>query len=171
MTEEEIRQDAIQRHILGGEPPKEICKSLNRSKQWLFKWLKRYKTGAADWYKEQSRTPKTSPSGISPEAKERIILTRQHLEASPYAQIGVSAIKWELKKLGLPFPSDRTINRVIKNEGLVKKNSLCSQGSRIPLFHRGPVLQQYPPDGSVGASLYQTRRQVLLDERYRSILP
>ena len=42
-------------------------------------------------------------------------------DASPSAQIGVSAIKWELKKLGLPFPADRTINQVIKSEGFVKK--------------------------------------------------
>jgi len=41
-------------------------------------------------------------------------------DASPYAQIGVSAIKWKLKKLGLPFPADRTINHVIKSEGHVK---------------------------------------------------
>jgi len=139
MSEEDIRQDAVQRHVMGGESPKTICKNVNRSKQWFFKWLKRYKMGAADWYKEQSRAPKTRPLEITPAAKERIILTRQHLEASPYAQIGVSAIKWELKKLGLPFPADRTINRVIKSEGLVKKNSLCSQGSRISLFYGGTV--------------------------------
>ena len=126
MSEEDVRKEAIQRHIIGGETPKVSCKSINRSKQWFFKWLKRYKTGAADWYHEHSRAPKTSPTEITPETRDRIILTRQHLEASPYAQIGVSAIKWELKKLGLPFPSDRTINRVVKDEGLVKKNSPTS---------------------------------------------
>ncbi len=154
MAEEDIRQEAVQRHVMGGESPKTICKSVNRSKQWFFKWLKRYRTGAADWYKEQSRAPKTSPLEITPAAKERIILTRQHLEASPYAQIGVSAIKWELKKLGLPFPADRTINRVIKSEGLVKKNSLCSQGRRISLLHGGPVQQQHSPDGFGGTALH-----------------
>ena len=46
-----------------------------------------------------------------------------HGEASPCAQIGVSAIKWELKKPGLPFPADRTINHVIKSEGLEKNGS------------------------------------------------
>lgn len=154
MAEEDIRQEAVQRHVMGSESPKTICESVNRSKQWFFKWLKRYKTGAVDWYKEQSRAPKTSLLEITPAAKERIILTRQHLEASPYAQIGVSAIKWELKKLGLPFPADRTINRVIKSEGFVKKNSLCSQGRRISLFHGGPVQQQYSPDGFGGAALH-----------------
>ncbi len=169
--EEEIRKTAIQRHIIGGESPKAIYKSLNRSKKWFFKWLNRYRSGAADWYKEESRAPKTSPSVIAHEARERIIVTRQHLEAEPYAQIGVSAIKWELKKLGIPFPSDSTINRVLKREGLVKKNSLCPQRGRVSLLQRGPGLQQYPPDGPCGAALHQRRRQVLLDERYRPILP
>jgi putative transposase len=137
MSEEDIRREAIQRHVIGGEAPRVVCKSINRSKQWFFKWLKRYKTGAADWYQEHSRAPKTSPTAITPETRDRIILTRQHLEASPYAQIGVSAIKWELKKLGTPFPSDRTIQRVVKDEGLVKKNSPTSAKElSIPISRR-----------------------------------
>lgn len=137
MSEEDVRKEAIQRHVIGGETPKIICKSINRSKQWFFKWLKRYKTGAADWYQEHSRAPKTSPMAITPETRDHIILTRQNLEAPPYAQIGVSAIKWELKKLGTPFPSDRTIHRVVKNEGLVKKNSPISvKELSIPISQR-----------------------------------
>lgn len=133
--EEELRQTAINRHIQGGESPKDVYTSLNRSKKWFFKWLIRYRSGAPDWFEDQSRAPKTKSSEIDEEAKEGILLTRQQLVDAPYAQIGVSAIKWELKKQGLPFPSDRTINRVLKRAGLVKKNSLCIQRGRIPLLH------------------------------------
>lgn len=153
--EEELRKIAISRHIQGGESPKDVYTSLNRSKRWFFKWLIRYRTGAPDWYKEQSRAPKTKPSEIDEKSKERILSTRQNLVDAPYAQIGVSAIKWELKKQGLPFPSDSTINRVLKREGLVKKNSLCAQRCRIPVLHRGLGMQQYPPDGLGGATLHQ----------------
>ncbi len=155
--EEELRQTAIKRHIQGGESPKDVYTSLNRSKQWFFKWLTRYQTGSPDWFKEQSRAPKTRPSETDEASKERILSTRQQLESAPYAQIGVSAIKWELKKQGLPFPSDSTINRVLKREGLVKKNSLCLQRGRIPLLHRGLGMQQYPSDGFGGAALHQKR--------------
>lgn len=134
--EEELRQTAINRHTQGGESPKDVYTSLNRSKKWFFKWLNRYKTGSADWYKEQSRAPKSRPSEIDQEARQLILSTRQKLVDSPYAQIGVSAIKWELKKQHLSFPSDSTINRILKREGLVKKNSLCSQGRRVSLFCR-----------------------------------
>ena len=124
--EEEIRKEAIER-FLKGEQPKSIYSTLHRSKKWFFKWLKRYKSGVAEWYKEQSRAPLRRPGRISDTQKQAIILTRNRLEAQSFAQTGVSAIKWELTKQGLSFPSDRTINRVLKREGLIKKNCLYSQ--------------------------------------------
>jgi putative transposase len=141
MMEEETRKEAIRRHVFGGEPPKSVYTSLNRSKKWFFKWLKRFKSGATEWYKEDSKAPKTRPVAISSEEREIIIATRTSLEAQPYAQIGVSAIKWELHKLGLQLRSDSTINRTIKREGLVKKNSIYSQRSRVSLLHGGSLLQ------------------------------
>ena len=91
--EEELRQTAISRHIQGGESPKDVYTSLNRSKKWFFQCLTRYRTGSPDWFKEQSRAPKTRPSEIDKESKDLILLTRQQLADAPYAQIGVSAIK------------------------------------------------------------------------------
>jgi hypothetical protein len=48
MAEEDIRQEAAQRHIPGGGSSKSICKNINRPRQWFFKWLQRYKTGVTD---------------------------------------------------------------------------------------------------------------------------
>ncbi len=125
--ETELRKKAIQRYVQG-EKPKAIYTDLKRSKKWFFKWLQRYQTGDEDWYKDQSRTPKNSPKRISGTDKQRIIEVRKKLESQLFAQTGASAIKWELSKSGFSFPSDRTINRVLKREGLVKKNFLRSQG-------------------------------------------
>jgi transposase len=127
--EEDLRKEAIRRHIWDGESPIAVYTSINRSKEWFFKWLKRYQSGAADWYKDRSKAPITRPIEISQQEKEIIIATRTRLESEPYNQVGVSAIKWELHKLGLSLRSDSTINRTLKREGLVKKNSLYSQGS------------------------------------------
>jgi len=126
--EEKIRQQAIHRH-LNGEKPKSIYESLGRSKKWFFKWLKRYQSGIPDWYKDQPKKPHRSPNRISETERQRIIQIRTQLEEETYGQYGVSAIKWELSKSGHRLPSDRTINRVIKQEGLVKKNCLRSQGN------------------------------------------
>ena len=118
--EQQLRKQAIRRYIKG-ESPKSIYTDLNRSKNWFFKWLKRYKSGNPDWYKGKSRAPKRMPSAISEVERQRIISVRSKLESQKFAQIGASAIKWELRKSGFEFPSDRTINRVLKREGLIKK--------------------------------------------------
>jgi putative transposase len=125
--EQEIRKQAIQRY-LNNEKPKAIYTDLNRSKFWFFKWLKRYQSGDPDWYKDKSRAPQTRPTTLSEIDKQRIISVRERLGSQTFAQTGASAIKWELSKSGFSFPSDRTINRVLKREGLVKKNFLCCQG-------------------------------------------
>ncbi|MFC1591755.1 helix-turn-helix domain-containing protein [Thermodesulfobacteriota bacterium] len=131
--EEQNRKQAIQRY-LQGEKPKPIYESLNRSKNWFFKWLKRYKTGSPDWYKEHSRAPIAGSEKIPEQQRQSIIQTRQNLEAQRFAQVGVSAIKWELSKQKLEFPSDSTINRGLKREGLVKKNCLYPQRGRVSVF-------------------------------------
>lgn len=133
--EQELRKKAIQRYRKG-ESPKSIYTSLKRSKYWLFKWLKRYQSGKPDWYKEKSRAPLKRPAEIDDTEKQRIISIRRKLESESFAQIGASAIKWELSKSDLEFPSDRTINRVLKREGLVKKNFLYTQRGRISVFYR-----------------------------------
>lgn len=126
--EQELRQKAIGRY-LKGEAPKQIYTDLNRSKNWFFKWLKRHQTGDINWYKDKSKAPINKPGKVSEVQKEQIISTRTRLESQKFAQTGVSAIKWELTKSGHDYPSDSTINRILKNEGLIKKNFLCSQGS------------------------------------------
>ena len=124
--EQDFRKRAINLYLKGVKP-KSIYSELNRSKNWFFKWLKRYQTGDPDWYKDKSKAPKRQPTAVSKVDRERIISVRTDLESQRFAQIGASAIKWELSKSGYGFPSDRTINRVLKKEGLVKKNFVYSQ--------------------------------------------
>ena len=125
--EQEIRKKAISRY-LQGEKPVSIYTDLNRSKYWFFKWLRRYQTGDPNWFKDKSRAPLIRPTQTREIEKQRIVSVRKRLDSERFAQIGASAIKWELRKSGYSFPSDRTINRVLKREGLIKKNFLCSQG-------------------------------------------
>ena len=124
--EQDLRKKAINLYLKGGSP-KSIYSEFNRSKFWFFKWLRRYQTGDPDWYKDKSSAPKRQPTAISEFDRERIISVRTRLDSQKFAQIGASAIKWELSKSGYGFPSDRTINRVLKREGLVKKNFVHSQ--------------------------------------------
>jgi len=124
--EEEKRKEAIKRY-LKGESPKAIYTDLKRSKKWFFKWLGRYQSGQKNWFKSQSRAPRKRPNQTAEVERQRIIEVRKRLEDQRYAQIGASAIKWELEKDGYGFPSDSTIHRVLKREGLIKKNRIRSQ--------------------------------------------
>ena len=125
--EQKLRKTAIERY-LKGEQAKSIYTDVKRSKNWFFKWLKRYKSGEPDWYKDHSKAPIKRPSEISKIERQRIISVRKHLESERFAQIGPSAIKWELSKSGYSLPSDSTITRVLKSQGLIKKKSVHSQG-------------------------------------------
>jgi len=131
--EQDLRKQAIQRY-LKGESPKTIYTDLNRSKNWFFKWLKRYRSGNTHWYEDHSRAPKRQPTALSEVQRRRIISTRRHLDSQQFAQIGPSAIKWELGKAGYSLPSDSTIKRVLKQEGLVKKTSYVPKGVEYPYF-------------------------------------
>ena len=125
--EQELRKTAVERY-LKGESPKTIYTDLKRSKNWFFKWLKRYNSGKPKWYLDNSRAPIKRPTEISKIEKQRIISVRRHLESQKFAQIGPSAIKWELSKSGYHLPSDSTIKRVLKSEGLIKK--------KLPMFQK-----------------------------------
>jgi putative transposase len=67
MGEDRLRQKrvrAIQR-LLPGEAPEAICASVNRSKSWLYKWLKHHLAGHADWNQRLSARPLRSPQKIA----------------------------------------------------------------------------------------------------------
>ncbi len=170
MQEQQLRKNAIERYLLG-ESPISIYTDLQRSKEWFFKWLKRYQTGYPLWYKDKSRAPKRQQKQVAEDEKQRIISTRRRLESQRFAQIGASAIKWELNKTGDIFPSDSTINRVLKREGLIKKNSLCSQRYRVPVFYRSNRYQQYSPGRSCRPQIHKRRRQILFVQCNRLIQP
>jgi len=121
-TERELRIKAIDRY-LKGESPKSIYTNVNRSKNWFFKWLKRYHSGKPGWYKERSTAPLRRPTRLSEIERKRIISIRQRLESEKFAPVGASAIKWELLRSGNRLRSDSTINRVLRREGIVKKTS------------------------------------------------
>lgn len=55
--DEQERIDAVNRYIKGDKPAN-ICREMNRSKKWLFKWVNRFKTGDEGWYRSRSKAPR-----------------------------------------------------------------------------------------------------------------
>ena len=118
--EEQARKTAIQLHN-DGIPPVEIYTRLDRSKRWFFKWLRRYRSGDAEWYKEHSRAPARVLNKTPESIEKSILMARNKLESSKYAQIGSLAIQWELKSMGIEPPPTWTIDRVLKRSDAVRE--------------------------------------------------
>jgi hypothetical protein len=169
MEEETLRKMAIEQH-LQDKSPHSIYREMGRSKYWFFKWLHRYQSGDTEWYKDKPKTPHRHPHETPPEMQNLVKNIRIQLEDS-YAQVGTSAIKWEFKKLGVTPPSDRTINRILKREGMVKKNSLYAQRTGLPLFYQPSGNQQHPSGRPSWTPIHQKRWAFLFAQCHGSSQP
>lgn len=132
-SKEHLRQEAVRRR-LSGESIGSIAAALKMTGRWVLKWLGRYDPTDAIWYEDRSRAPHRRPRQ-TPEVLEALIVSiRQDLEARRHAQTGAGSILWTLAKLDYrPLPSTRTVNRVLKRQGLVKqRTSYTPKGTAYP---------------------------------------
>ena len=124
-TDEQERIVAVNRH-LKGENRKDICKTLNRTKGWLSKWIKRYKTGKENWYKSQSKAPINHTKKTRVDIENAVVNVRKSLmectePGSKYLGVGADAIQYRMHSLGYSdydTPSISTINRIVKKHNL-----------------------------------------------------
>ena len=122
MNEETQRQEIIRLHFTEGLSISKISQRLGRSRQWVHKWLGRYKSNKTVlWYKELSRRPKSNPQKVSTSTEELICRTRLDLQETPFAQIGAINIQYTLHSQGHNMLPLWTINRVLKRNGLITK--------------------------------------------------
>jgi putative transposase len=134
------RQRAINLR-LAGRSVKYICAALGRVEAWFYKWWRRYLEDGPDGLYDLTRANHHVAQRISPELERTILSVRRRLQAhaSPatrYSLIGATAVRSELKTLGIrPLPSERTIERVLERNGLT-----------APRVRLAPLLprQEYP---------------------------
>ncbi len=121
MNEYEKRKQAINRHE-AGESVTSIVDSLGKSRQWFYNWLKRYQAagGEGNWFEDQSRAPKTTPTKVTGSVEQQVIDARKRLEKQGIAQTGAIAISYELRNQGIIPPEVWTINRIIARHGLTR---------------------------------------------------
>ena len=88
-----------------GKNVTQIHRELNRTRDWVYKWLKRAQTGQSDWYIDQSRAPHSQPGKITKELEQAIVgsrikLAKRQTPETKYAFCGAVAIHQELDNLG-----------------------------------------------------------------------
>jgi len=112
-----------------GNNPTDIHIKLHRTRNWVYKWIKRYKTGESDWYLDASKEPNRKHAKIDESLENKIVEIRKKLmtHCTPetrYSYYGAVAIHQELDKAGYTEkPNLSTINRVIKRNGLIQNNA------------------------------------------------
>ncbi len=91
-----------------------VAKVCPHSERSLKRWKKAYEESGLAGLAPRSTQPKTSPAETSIRIKEEVIALRH--------KTGLCALKlhWRLKKQGLAVPP-RTIGKILKDEGLVRK--------------------------------------------------
>jgi putative transposase len=135
-----LRQRAISLR-LAGRSVKHICSALGRSETWFHKWWRRYLQAGPEGLYDLTRARHHIAQQIPPELERAILSIRRRLQAratpaTRYALIGGTAIRAELKALGIrPVPAARTIERVLQRHGLT-----------APRIRLAPLLprQDYP---------------------------
>ena len=118
--EEALREKALAMHQ-HGRSVSEIARELNHSRQWVYKWLDRYSSGRADWSTSISTAPKVRPNKTFSSLVDEVKAARLELERSPHHESGAYAIFHHLKGKGIEPPSVATINRILKQHGLVRE--------------------------------------------------
>ncbi len=117
-----LRQRAI-RLKQAGRSVSWICRRLERSRDWFYKWWGRYTDEGAAGLRERSRAPHTAARLWSPDLRRAILeirdrLVRRHGPRERYRLAGAPTIRYELACLGYEtLPSLRTIERVLQSEG------------------------------------------------------
>jgi putative transposase len=129
------REQAVQR-FQAGESPTAICRSLGRSREWLYKWLTRFDTGQDDWAQDGSRRPHRSARRTAATIETAIVTARRSLVQRGLF-CGAQAIAWELEALGIaPIPALRTINRILDRHALPTRRTgpYVPKGTPYPTF-------------------------------------
>ncbi len=114
-----LRQRAV-RQRLAGKSVTFICRQLERSRDWFYKWWQRYQDQGVDGLRDRLCKPHTSPRQLSNEIEEVIVAIRDRLvrrwgARDRYRLAGAPTIRGELEGLGYTWlPSLRTIERVLQ---------------------------------------------------------
>ena len=138
-----LRQKAI-RLKQAGRAVSWICQQVGRSRDWFYKWWKRYLAEGAGGLRERSHAPRANPRSWSDEIRQAVLeirdrLVRRRGPCARYRLAGAATIRHELACLGYePLPSLRTIERILQSGGRTSpafRTQPCVSSSSYPVGH------------------------------------
>jgi transposase InsO family protein len=120
----EQRIEFVVRAAMGGSSFSELCQEYGISRPTGYRWMRRYlETGTFSELKELSRRPHSSPAKTPSVQEARVIDLREH-----YGWGGKKLYEL-LRREGIEL-SVRTINRIIRRNGLIKPQDTRKQARK-----------------------------------------
>lgn len=133
------------RLTIRGKRACEILKRIPRSRQWLYKWQRRFEQYGWAGLANQSRQPDSSPQEYQQAARKVIINVRRKFMRNNVGLIGAQAIRAEIIKRRLlqATPCEATIKEWLKAAGLIEKPAVAREKVYYPApyWHEGCMLQ------------------------------
>lgn len=136
-----LREEFVLRALGKVQPFAEVCREFQVSRKTGYKWLERYQEHGLPGLVDESRRPDSSPSKVDDQMVAVILALRREFP------------KWGPKKLravlarrkpGVAAPSEGTIARLIRENGLVKKPKRRTPSGGPP--ERPPQLDPLEPN-------------------------
>jgi transposase InsO family protein len=131
----------------------DVAKVCPHSVRSLKRWKKAYEASGMEGLIPKSTAPKTSPNETSIRLKEEVVTLRR--------ETGLCALKlhWKLEKQGIHVP-ERTIGKILKQEGLVRKYHQKKTKYKYLRAERKPgelmeIDVKYVPGAIAGRRYYQ----------------
>ena len=117
----ELRRRAVELDAEGWRPGA-IAAELGRSREWVRKWVHRYRTEGDSGLLERSRRPRSMPSRLEEHVRGQVISVREALSKDRHANVGPKAIHDEIERLGWIgwVPSLASIKRILSEEDLTR---------------------------------------------------
>lgn len=170
--EEELRKQALAL-IKEGHSVTEVARKLNRSRQWVYKWIDRSTSSDLEWSKSLSKAPHLVANKTACSIEEAVIKTRLMLQQHPHKESGAYPILHELEKQGISAPSVATINRLLRKHGLTQSKP-CYQKSGID-YPEEPINMQIMdligPRYLKGSSRFYLLDIISNDTRHAGVYP
>lgn len=125
---------------LNQKRPSEIIRLVKRSHKWFYKWLNRFRQFGWPGLREQSRKPQTVSSQSSPALRQLVLRLRKKAERRGVGLIGAQALQDEIRRerLAPHIPSRATINRWLREEGLLASPAAAEKKVYYPACHLPP---------------------------------
>jgi transposase InsO family protein len=130
--------------ILSGDPVAEVCRALGVSRVCAYKWVDRYIKEGESGLRDRSRRPHHSPN-----ATPQAIVATLTTERERYPYWGARKIRRRVQNTSVEVPSERTVGRILKREGLISASASpadpAQRFSRLEpnqlwqIDYRGPV--------------------------------